>query len=117
MAFNREVIGKDFGPPEFSYGWKDVALYALASGATTDELDLLLETRGPKVLPTFSVVGALKPLHESLTQLCGNILNLVHGAQKCVIPRPLSPEGKLFTTCRVTGLYAKLEHHSCQNIC
>lgn len=107
MAFHREVIGKDFGPHEFSYGWKDVALYALASGATTDELDLLLETRGPKVLPTFSVVVALKPLHEALTQLGGNILTLVHGAQKCVIHRPLSPEGKLFTTCKVTGLYDK----------
>lgn len=107
MAFDETVIGQDFGPFPFEYDWKDTALYALASGATVDELDLLLETRGPKVLPTYSVVMAFQALFEALTKLGGNLGTLVHGGQRCVVERPLPPEAKVFTTCRVSGLYDK----------
>lgn len=107
MGFDQSIIGKDFGPFEHSYRWKDTALYALGCGATEQHLDLLLETRGPKVLPTFSVVVALKPLQAALDKLGGNLLTLVHGGQKCVMHRPIPPKGKLSTTCRVTALYDK----------
>jgi acyl dehydratase len=107
VAFDRSVVGKTFGPAFFSYDWHRTSLYALASGAGTDELDLVLETRGPKVLPTFSVVPAHLPLVESLRALGGNMLTLVHGQQKCVIHRPIPPEATLSTTARVTALYDK----------
>ena len=48
-------------PVSFSYDWKTVALYALAVGATHEELDYLYEARGPRVLPTFAVIPAYHP--------------------------------------------------------
>lgn len=107
MAFDLSVVGKTFGPHRFTYDWQRTALYALGCGAGTDELDLLLEARGPKVLPTFSVVPAFAPLLESLVKLGGNMLTLVHGAQKVVMHGPIPSEGTLDTTARVTGLYDK----------
>jgi acyl dehydratase len=107
MPFDSSLIGKPFGPFEFSYGWKDVALYALGAGATTQELDLLLETRGPKVLPTFSVAVAVHPLQTALRALGGNYLTLVHGGQRCTMHRPIPPSGTLSTTSTVTALWDK----------
>ncbi|MBK8013684.1 MAG: MaoC family dehydratase N-terminal domain-containing protein [Deltaproteobacteria bacterium] len=107
MAFDETVIGRDFGPFPFEYDWKDAALYALASGATVRELDLLLETRGPKVLPTYAVVVAFEALLAALSKLGGTVGTLVHGGQRCVVDRPLPSAAKVFTTCRVTGLYDK----------
>ena len=107
MAFDQSIIGKDFGPFPFSYTWKDTALYALGAGATPDELDLLLETRGPKVLPTFSVAVVVEALSASLAALKGNYLTLVHGGQKCVMHRAVPSEGTLNTTAKVRALYDK----------
>jgi acyl dehydratase len=107
MAFDLKTVGKTFGPFDYEYDWKAPALYALACGAEEDELDLLLETRGPKVLPTFSVIAVLKPIHEAITALGGNFLTLVHGVEKCVAHRPIAPEGKLKTTATIQALYDK----------
>jgi acyl dehydratase len=107
MAFDQSVIGKSFGPFDYAYDWKATALYALACGAEDDELDLLLETRGPKVLPTFSVVVVLTPIQKAIIALGGNYLTLVHGVQKCVLQRPIPPEGRLKTTAKVKALYDK----------
>src|SRR5215472_16806864 len=107
MAFDLKIIGKTFGPYEYAYDWKTTALYALACGADETELDLLLETRGPKVLPTFSVVAVLKPIHEAISALGGNYLTLVHGTQKCDVHRPIPAEAKLKTTATVKALYVK----------
>lgn len=107
MPFDFKVVGKTFGPTKFSYDWQRVALYALSCGATSDELDLLLETRGPKVLPTFSVVPTYVPLFESLVALGGNMLTLVHGGQRCTMHRPIPPYGELESTAKISGLYDK----------
>jgi acyl dehydratase len=107
MAFNQSAVGKSFGPYEFAYDWKRTALYALACGSDLDELDLLLETNGPKVLPTFSVVVVREPLIEAINALGGNYLTLVHGAQRCVAHRAVPPEAKLKTTVTIKGLYDK----------
>lgn len=107
MAFDHSIIGKPFGPFTHTYDWKSTALYALGCGAGTGELDLLLETRGPKVLPTYSVVVSFEALWAALRALGGNLLTLVHGGQRCVIHRPIPASGALKTTCTVTGLYDK----------
>lgn len=107
MAFNTSIIGQDFGPFTFEHDWKAPALYALGCGAGPDDLGVLLETRGPKVVPTFSVVVAVDALRAALANLGGNMLTLVHGAQKCVIHRPLLSSAKLTTTARVAALYDK----------
>jgi acyl dehydratase len=107
VPFDPSAVGKTFGPFPFTYTWKDVALYALGCGAGVDELDLLLERRGPKVLPTFSVVVGNEALWAALQALNANLKTLVHGAQRCVQHRPLPPSGTLHTTSRVEALYDK----------
>ncbi len=108
MAFDFDVVGKKtFGPYEFACDWQRAAVYALGCGATTDELDLVLEARGPKVLPTFSVVPAHAAVVKALLVLGGNMLTLVHGTQKCRIHKPIPPEGVLKTTSTVSALFDK----------
>lgn len=107
MSFDLGAIGKEFGPTEHRYDWREVSLYALACGAGTDELDLVLDTRGPKVLPTFSVVPALDALKPAMAALGGSLLTVVHGAQRCTALGPIDPEGTLSTVCIPTALYDK----------
>lgn len=107
MAFNHSLVGKTFEPTTMRYDWKQPALYALGCGAGTGELDLLLETAGPKVLPTFSVVVALPPIHKAIGELGGSMLTLVHGGQRCVLHRPIPSEATLTTTCTIRALYDK----------
>lgn len=107
MPFDRSIIGKSFGPSEYSYDWQTTALYALGCGATENELDLLLESAGPKVLPTFSVAVVMKPFYEAIVALQGNMLTLVHGAQRCLFHRPIPPEATLKTTAVLRALYDK----------
>ena len=107
MGFQHDVVGRDFGPFTHKVGFKAVARYALGVGATEKHLDLLLETRGPKVLPSYAVIVCHEALSTALTSLGGNMLTLVHGAQKVVVHRPIAKGDELSTTCRVTGLYDK----------
>ncbi len=107
MGFNQSAVGQTFGPFEWRYGAKELGLYALGVGAGREELDLLLESRGPKALPSFSVVVGYPALMNALMALGGNLLTLVHGSQKCVMLRPIPSEGTLATTCVITGLYDK----------
>jgi acyl dehydratase len=107
VPFDRTVLGRTFGPRTFNYDWQRTALYALSVGATTSELDLMLESRGPKVLPSFSVLPVWQPLLDALEALGGNRLTLVHSGQRCVLHRPISPEGSLVTSGQVTHLFDK----------
>jgi len=107
MPFDLSAVGRTFESFRFVYGPKDVALYALACGATEDELNLVLESRGPDVLPTFSVVFVLPAMTDALGRLGGNLAMLVHGAQRCAVPAPLPPEAEVETTARVAAVYDK----------
>lgn len=106
MPFETSIIGKPFRA-RFSYDWKRTALHALACGATVNDLDLLLETRGPKVLRSFPVVMGFDVLLEAVTSLGGNLLTIVHGAQRCMLHRPLPAEAVVDVTARVSALYDK----------
>lgn len=105
QTFNLDALKKTVGPFPFEYQFKQTALYALACGAQENDLDLLLETRGPKVLPTFIVVPAFQALFSALSQLGGNILKVVHSGQTCTLHKPLSSEATLQTTCTPIALY------------
>lgn len=107
MAFNHDTVGQTYGPLEHSYDQNRISLYALACGAQVDELDLLLETRGPKVLPTYTVVPVLDSLFKALKAIGGNMLTLVHGSQKCVIHKTLPASATLNHSCEISGLYDK----------
>lgn len=107
MPFDPSVVGRTLEPHETTYDFKDVALYALACGATDDEVDLWLETRGPKVLPSFSVVWTWHAMADALPRLGGSFLTLVHGGHRLQVHRPLAPESTVSTRVTITGLYDK----------
>jgi acyl dehydratase len=105
MAFDLSLAGKPSEPSMMTYAWKDVVLYALGVGAKKEELDYLYEGRGPKVFPSFAVVPTFGPMFKLLERCGGNLAMVVHGGQKCVIEKPIAPEGKLSTTATIRGYY------------
>ena len=104
-TFEHSVVGQTFGPLLYEYDWQKPALFALGCGAGTDELELLLETRGPKVLPAFAAVIATEPLNQAMHALQGNLLMRLHAAQKMVFHRPIPHQGRLSTTAVVRKIY------------
>jgi len=105
MGLDTSTVGFETEPVSFTYDWKTVALYALAVGATRDELDYLYEARGPRVLPTFAVIPAYGPVSELFVKTQCDMTRLVHGGQTLRLHRPLPPEGKLLTTGKIEGIY------------
>jgi len=107
MGFDFTQVGKRCDPLTFSYAWKDVVLYHLGIGARADELDFLSEANGPRVYPTFAVVPAFAANLQVLSGIGGNLLTVVHGAQRIVLHRPIPAEGTLSTIAWVSGIYDK----------
>lgn len=105
MALEVESVGRETKVLEHSYAWKDVVLYALGVGATLDELELIYEKNGPKVLPTYAVIPAFAALDELFEHVGGDFEGVVHGAQKIVCHRPFKPEGTLKTVGTVAAVY------------
>jgi acyl dehydratase len=105
MPFDLSLSGRAGPPSIFEYTWRDTALYALGVGAKRDELDLLYEGRGPRVLPSFAVVPKFPPMLELLAKTGGNMAMLVHGGERVTLHRPFSPEGRLSTTATIRAFY------------
>ena len=105
MPLNPEGVGHVVGPAEHRHDWKDAVLYALSVGARPEELDLLLETRGPRVLPTWAVVPVFEPVFEALAALGGDFNDVLHGGQTIRLHKPIPSSGVLRTTARCSGLY------------
>lgn len=104
MALNLGAVATTVGPFEHSYHWKDVALYALALGAGPDDHAFVLEP-APRVLPTFAVIPAFVPVVAALRATGGDLLKLLHTAQRTELLRPLPAEGLLSTTATVRGIW------------
>lgn len=105
MGLDTSTVGFETEPVSFDYDWKTTALYALAVGATPDELDYLYEARGPRVLPTFAVIPAYAPVSALFVKTQCDMTRLVHGAQALRLHRPLPPAGTLLTTAKIEGIY------------
>jgi acyl dehydratase len=105
MALDTSLVGKSTEPRAFSYGWKELALYALGCGAPREELDYLYEGRGPHVLPSFAVVPMFQPMFEALDKTGCNLAMVVHGAQRVKIRKPLPASGTVHTTASVSGIF------------
>ena len=101
------VVGKKTDPIVFRYTWKDVVLYALGVGASTDELSFVYENApgGLKVLPSFCVVAAIK----AYPYIGDNIeySRFLHGEHMIRLSRPIPPEGKIIQVGEVTHIYDK----------
>jgi acyl dehydratase len=105
MSLDLSTLGHTTDPFVFEYDWRTTVLYALGVGATRDELDYLYEGRGPKVLPTFSVVPAYAPVAALFAKTRCDMTRLVHGAQTIRIHRPLPPAARLESVGIVQGIY------------
>lgn len=104
MALNLSTVGRTYGPFEHAYHWKDVALYALALGAGPDDLDFVLEPE-PRVLPTFAVIPAFEPVFAALHEIGGDLVKLLHTAQRTELIKPLPSEATLRTSATVQGIW------------
>lgn len=105
MAFDRSLAGKSSAPASFEVTPRDTALYALGVGAKRDELDLLYEGRGPKVLPSFAVVPKFRPMLDLLAKSGGDLAMLVHSGERVRVHAPLAASGGLLTTATIRDFY------------
>lgn len=105
-GFDFTAVGKPLAPLDFTYTWKDAALYALGIGATERELDFLYEGRGPRVYPTFGVVPILPLLFTGMDAIRGDPSRVVHGAQKLRMhAREIPSAGTVRTVAQVDAIY------------
>lgn len=104
MALDLSAVGAT-EQQRYPYGWRDVVLYALAVGATREELDYLYEGRGPKVLPTWPLAAAFGVFQRLVERVGGNPRGAVHMAQSIRLHAPLRPAGCLDTRGSVVGVY------------
>jgi acyl dehydratase len=106
MPLDRTAVGAESETFRHTYGWKDLALYALGVGATMPEdVDLLYERRGPDVLPTYAAVAAFAAVRALQRRVGGSQEGLVHLGQRIVLHRRLATEGTLRTRARLEGIY------------
>ena len=102
------LVGLESEPIEFSWAEKDVQLYALAVGCKPDEeLDFVYEARGPKVLPTYSVVPGLNIMGSVMSKIEFNLGMLLHGEQKITVHRPIPSKGKATGVGKVVEVWDK----------
>jgi acyl dehydratase len=104
MALNLGAVGQTVGPFDHAFGWKDVVLYALALGAGPGELPFLLEP-SPRVLPTFPVIPAFEPVFAALRLTGGDLLKLLHTAQRVELLKPFPAEGVVQTSAEIQGIW------------
>ena len=120
--FYPDILQQRTAPRTFSYGDKDVMLYALGIGLGQDPMDetelAFVYEKGLKVVPTAATVlaaalrGASGPAPEMPaghrpSQI--NFLMVVHGEQKVELHKPLSTSGTFTAEGRTVGAYDKGE--------
>jgi acyl dehydratase len=106
MALDLSAVGKELPPSTYEYGDREVILYALGVGATTQELDFVYE-KNLKVLPTFAVIPAFPALMGLGRVLEFNPAMLLHGEQRIELRGAIPTSGKLTTQGKVSAIYDK----------
>lgn len=104
MVLKREAVGASAERSQ-SYDWRDVALYALALGAGTDDLGYVLDDPKPKVLPTYGVIPAFDPVFDVIRETGADIVQLLHTAQKTEQVKPFPSQGEARTRATLRGLW------------
>jgi len=112
-----DILEQRTAPRTFTYGDKDVMLYALGIGMSADPLDrrelAFTYEQGLKVVPTAATVLAASgrathagaPAGSRVSQI--NYLMVVHGEQKVELHRPLPVAGSFTATSRTIGAFDK----------
>jgi acyl dehydratase len=109
------LLEREPGPPtEYAWGPRDVRLYAIGVGASSrDPLGSDLSFTSPgttgsplRALPTFAVLpGAAARRQLDLGGFPRT--RILHASQSLEIRRPVEPQGRVRTTCRVVGIWDK----------
>jgi acyl dehydratase len=103
-----DLVGLTFEPVEFSWGTKDVILYALGVGAKPKgELEFVFEGKGPKVLPTYAVIPGMFSMGGLVSNVDINLAMLLHGEQSITLHREIPPEASVRITGRVAEVWDK----------
>ena len=105
MTMDLSKVGLTVGPVINKYNWRDTALYAVGLGAGVDDLGYLLDNPPPKVLPTYGVIPAFPPVFDALRATGGNLVTLLHSAQRTELIRPFPSEGEMSTTVEIKGIW------------
>jgi acyl dehydratase len=105
LSLDLSAVGYKTPVHTFTYDWKTVALYALGVGARRDELDYLLETRGPRVLPTFAVVPPMAAVDEVLQHTGGDFAKVVHYSQVIRVHADIPAQGTLESVGVLEAIY------------
>ncbi len=107
MPIDLSAVGKEMPASTFEYTERDVMLYALGVGATTDELDFVYE-KDLKVLPTYAAIAGMSAMGGMMDAMPGvNQAMLVHGEQRIELRRPIPTSGKLSGTGHISAIYDK----------
>jgi len=106
MAIDASVVGKELPAQTYEYTDRDVMLYAIGVGATTQELPFVYE-KSLQVLPTFAVIAAF-PVMMGIGQVVEiNPVMVLHGEQRFEIRSPIPTKGKLTTGGKIGAIYDK----------
>ena len=105
MAIDLSCVGHRVGPHKTTYDWRDVALYALALGAGEHDLKYLLDNPPPQVLPTFGVLPTFKPIFDAAAVTKGDLVQLLHTAQRTELIKPFPSHGEIETSAVIRGVW------------
>jgi len=107
MALNLDIVGKVYEGTPRTYTQDDVILYALSIGAGVDELDFVYE-KNLKIFPSFaSVAGDLSFMYTMQDDVNAYLPTVLHGEQKMIFHKPISPSGTIYTTGVINSVYDK----------
>ncbi len=119
LPVSSDLVGTELPETTWSWGWRDAVLYSLGIGARpgdgalvdaeADEgdIDFLLERRGPKVYPTFSVIPGMTAFNQVSKVVELDLARMLHGEQSITLHRPFPATGELTVSGRITDVWDK----------
>lgn len=108
MQLDLQMVGRTLQGPDFTYDWKNGALYALGIGAGGEALDYTWEGSPDfKIYPSFAVVPVQSIIQDALMKIRADYRTLVHGEQTIRLHRRFPASGTLRSTGRIPAVYDK----------
>jgi acyl dehydratase len=102
-----DLVGTTGDPIDVSWDDRDVMLYACGVGARPyDDLDFLFEGKGPKVLPTFSVIPGMRGM-AVIGGLEVDPVMILHGEQAITLHRDIPPRANTKITAKLAEIWDK----------
>ncbi len=108
QEISSDLVGLETEEIAIQWQEKDALLYALAVGCKpASELDFVYEARGPKVLPTFSVISGLDIMGNLMSRIKFNLAMLLHGEQRIELHRAIPAKAKATAKGKVVEVWDK----------